>query len=106
MSICIGRNALRLPLDALAGLECDYVALGDYHGFRPPQRFGGEPHPPACYPGSFAALDLTETGPRGCVVADVEAGRPPRVSRRASAVPALVDLGDVDVGAAVMRHEQ
>ena len=101
----IGRNALRLPLDALAGLECDYVALGDYHGFRPPERFGGEPHPPACYSGSFAALDLTETGPRGWVIADVEGGRPPRVSHRPSPVPALVDLGDVDVGAAPDHDE-
>ena len=101
----IGRNALRLPLDALAALGCDYLALGDYHGFRPPERFGGEPHPPACYPGSFAALDLTETGPRGWVIAELEVGLPPRVSHRASPVPALQELGDVDVGAAADHDE-
>jgi DNA repair exonuclease SbcCD nuclease subunit len=97
----IGRNALRLPLDALAGLECDYVALGDYHAFRPPERFGGEPPPRACYPGSFAALDLSEMGPRGYVVVELEAGSPPRVAHRVSTVPLLQDVGDVDVGGAI-----
>lgn len=61
----IGKNALRLPLAALAALDCDYVALGDYHGFRAPDRFRGDSPSRACYPGSFAALDLTEIGPRG-----------------------------------------
>jgi DNA repair exonuclease SbcCD nuclease subunit len=102
----IGRNALRLPLAALAGLECDYVALGDYHGFRPPERFGGGEAPSrACYPGSFAALDLTETGPRGYVIVELEAGRSPRVALRASAVPILQDIGDVDVGGAADHDE-
>ncbi|HET6637813.1 MAG TPA: DNA repair exonuclease, partial [Gemmatimonadota bacterium] len=73
----IGRNALRLPVEALAALACDYVALGDYHGFRPPDRFREQTR--ACYPGSFAALDLTEIGPRGYVVAELEPGRAPRV---------------------------
>lgn len=101
----IGKNALRLPLDALAALDCDYVALGDYHGFRPPDRFGGETPSRACYPGSFAALDLTETGPRGYVVAEVEAGRAPRVAHRASTVPPLQDVGTVDVGGAIEHDE-
>ena len=96
----IGRNALRLPLAALSALACDYVALGDYHAFRPPERFGGATGPPACYPGSFAAVDLTETGPRGWVVVEIEAGSPPRVRHRASAVAPLQDLGPVDVGGA------
>ena len=101
----IGKNALRLPLDALAGLDCDYVALGDYHGFRPPERFGGEVTSRACYPGSFAALDLTETGPRGYVVVEVEAGGAPRVVHRASSVPHLHDVGTVDVGSATDHDE-
>jgi DNA repair exonuclease SbcCD nuclease subunit len=99
----IGRNALRLPLDALAGLACDYVALGDYHRFRSPERFHGGS--PACYAGSFAALDPTETGPRGYVVVELESGSPPRVTHHRSAVPPLQDLGDVDVGGATDHDE-
>lgn len=101
----IGKNALRLPLAALAALDCDYVALGDYHGFRPPDRFGGETPARACYPGSFAALDLTETGPRGYVVAEVEVGRAPRVAHRASTLPPLQDVGTVDAGGATDHDE-
>lgn len=101
----IGKNALRLPLDALAKLDCDYVALGDYHGFRPPERFGGPSGTRACYPGSFAALDLGETGPRGYVVAEVAAGEPPRVVHHRSAVPPVQDVGTVDVGAASDHDE-
>ena len=99
----IGRNALRLPLDALAALDCDYVALGDYHGFRPPERFGEGMR--ACYPGSFAALDVTETGPRGYVVAELAPGAPPRVVHRPSALPYLADVGDVDVGGAADQED-
>lgn len=101
----IGKNALRLPLEALAGLECDYVALGDYHSFRTPDRFRGATPARACYPGSFAALDLTETGPRGYVIAEIETGRAPRVAHHVSAVPLLQDLGDVDVGGATGHDE-
>jgi DNA repair exonuclease SbcCD nuclease subunit len=101
----IGRNALRLPLDAVARMDCDYLALGDYHGFRPPARFAGLASPAACYPGSFAALDLTETGPRGYVIVELDTQGPPRVSHHASSVPALQDLGDVDVGAAADHDE-
>jgi DNA repair exonuclease SbcCD nuclease subunit len=101
----IGRNALRLPLDALAGLDCDYVALGDYHGFRSPDRFRAGASSRACYPGSFAAVDATETGPRGYVVVELESGSPPRVTHHPSAVPQLQDLGDVDVGGATDHDE-
>lgn len=99
----IGRNALRLPIEALAALDCDYVALGDYHGFRPPERFREGLR--ACYPGSFAAIDVTETGPRGYVVAELEPGGMPRVLHRPSAVLHLADLGDVDVGGAADQEE-
>jgi DNA repair exonuclease SbcCD nuclease subunit len=101
----IGKNALRLPLEDLARLECDYVALGDYHGFRAPERFRGDSPARACYPGSFAALDLTETGPRGFVIAELEPGRPPRVAHHPSAVPLLQDLGEIDVGGATDHDE-
>ncbi len=99
----IGRNALRLPIETLAALDCDYVALGDYHGFRPPDRFREGVR--ACYPGSFAAVDLTETGPRGYVVAELEPGGAPRVHHRASGVAHLADLGDVDVGGSSDQDE-
>ena len=99
----IGRNALRLPIETLAALDCDYVALGDYHGFRPPERFREAVR--ACYPGSFAAVDVTETGPRGYVVAELEPGGPLRVLHRPSAVPHLDDVGDVDVGGAGDQEE-
>jgi len=101
----IGGNALRLPLDALAALECDYIALGDYHTYRPPERFGGDAPIPAAYSGSFAALDLTETGPRGYVIAELESGRPPRVEHRVSGVPPVHDAGDVDVSGAADHDE-
>ena len=101
----IGRNALRLPLAELAGLACDYVALGDYHGFRPPERFALAGGPSTCYPGSFAAVDAAETGARGWVVVELEPGRPARVHHRPSDVPPLQDLGTVDVGNAAHDEE-
>jgi DNA repair exonuclease SbcCD nuclease subunit len=89
-------NAMRLPLEALAGLRADYVALGDHHRFRPPERLG--PDLRACYCGSFAALDLTETGPRGYVIADVEADLPPVVRHCPAAVAHVEELAELDVG--------
>ena len=89
-----GGASLRTTTAELAGLDADYVALGDYHGFRPPAEFGGTP---ACYCGSFAAVAIDEVGPRGCAVVDLEPGAPPRVRLEPSPVPALVDLGHLDV---------
>lgn len=63
----------------LASLDVDYIALGDHHRPRLPEDFDGVP---ACYPGSFAACSLTETGPRGYVLATLAAGEPPRVEHR------------------------
>ncbi len=88
-------NVLRLTHEALAALPVDYIALGDHHRHRPPAQFGGGV--PACYAGSFAALDLTETGPRGFVIADVEPGRPPVVRHVPSGVTRVEDVGEVDV---------
>ncbi len=92
-------NVLRLTSDALAGLGADYIALGDHHRYRPPAQFDTGGAVPACYSGSFAALDLTETGPRGCAVADVEPGRPPAVRHVSSGVARVEDVGEVDVSA-------
>ncbi len=89
--------SLSLPPERLAELEADYVALGDYHRFRPPDAFGSASR--ACYAGSFAAVDIAEDGPRGYVIADVGEGEPPRVRHVSSGVREVARLGDVDVGA-------
>lgn len=86
-------NALTMTPDALDTLEADYIALGDHHRHRPPEEFNGAP---ACYPGSFAALDLTESGPRGYVLVDLEPGQPPRVQHVPSGIRAVAAL-DLDV---------
>lgn len=88
-------GSLRLPPERLAELDADYLALGDYHRFRPPDSFAGGA--PACYPGSFAAVDLTETGPRGPAVVELEGGSPPRIRRLESGVPSVVRIDGLDV---------
>ena len=94
-----GGESLRLAQEDLSVLEVDYVALGDYHRFRPPADFAADGSLPACYCGSFAGLDHTETGPHGMVRADVVAGEPPRVELVSSGVPEVQDLADLDVSA-------
>lgn len=32
-------SSLSLPLERLSELDADYIALGDYHRFRPPEEF-------------------------------------------------------------------
>jgi DNA repair protein SbcD/Mre11 len=92
-------NALRLTADALGWLHADYIALGDYHRHRPPAAFSSPAGVlPACYSGSYAALDLTEAGPRGYVIADLAPGQPPIVAHRPSGVAPVFDTGDIDVG--------
>ncbi len=90
-------SALRLPLEELARLPVDYIALGDHHRYRPPERFGGEGAPAACYCGSFAALDLTEAGDHGYAVATVEPGGPTRVELHSSGAATVEPIGDVDI---------
>lgn len=94
-----GGESLRLSRAELAALDVDYIALGDYHRFRPPMEFAADGTVPACYPGSFAALDHTETGPRGVVLAELDPGSPPVVRLEPSGVPPLQSLPDVDVSA-------
>lgn len=72
-------SSLAVRPEALEALEVDYIALGDHHRPRLPEEFDGIP---ACYPGCFAATDLTETGPRGVVVATLQPGDAPRVEHR------------------------
>jgi DNA repair protein SbcD/Mre11 len=87
------RNAHTVDRDALGRLNVDYIALGDQHRPALPDAFGGAP---ACYPGSFAATDLTEPGPRGYVLVDIEPGRAPRVEHRDSGVRPVIAV-EVDV---------
>jgi DNA repair exonuclease SbcCD nuclease subunit len=82
-----GGTALRLPIESLAALGVDYIALGDYHRFRPPAEFvlDGE-EIPACYSGSFAAVDLSEVGPKGYVFVDLVEGQGAAVGFHSSGV--------------------
>jgi DNA repair exonuclease SbcCD nuclease subunit len=94
-----GGQSLRLTRDELASLDVDYIALGDYHRFRPPTEFAADGSIPACYSGSFAALDYTEAGPRGIVRVDVDPGIPPTVELLPSGVTAVQEISDLDVSA-------
>jgi DNA repair exonuclease SbcCD nuclease subunit len=92
-----GGHSLRLTRDELASLDVDYIALGDYHRFRSPAEFAVDGSIPACYSGSFAALDYTETGPRGVVLVDVEPGAAPTVQLLPSGVTVVQEIADLDV---------
>ena len=86
-------NSLVTAPEALELLRVDYVALGDHHRPRSPDEFDGVP---ACYPGSFAALDLTEAGPRGFALVELSPGHQPRVRHLDSGVTP-VELHEMDV---------
>jgi DNA repair exonuclease SbcCD nuclease subunit len=94
-----GGDSLRLSKAELGALEVDYIALGDYHRFRPPAEFAADGSVPACYCGSFAALDHTEAGPRGVVLAELTPGSPPAVRLLPSGLPPVQSLRDLDVSA-------
>ena len=90
-------SALRVPIEELRTLDVDYVALGDHHRFRPPERFASG-KTPACYSGSFAAVDLTETGSRGYAVVTLQPATPPGVELHTSGVRSVEPLDPIDVG--------
>lgn len=92
-----GGDSLRLAGPELAKLDVDYIALGDYHRFRPPAEFAADGSVPACYSGSFAALDHTESGLRGLVLAEVSADSAPVVRLLPSDVPPVQAIADLDV---------
>ncbi|MDX1632481.1 MAG: DNA repair exonuclease [Thermoanaerobaculia bacterium] len=91
-------SSLRLDPEALESLEADYIALGDYHRFRRPSAFDPDGSIPACYPGSFAAVDLTETGPKGPVVVSLSR-KGLAVDQIPGSVPFVHEVGEVDVSA-------
>jgi exonuclease SbcD len=103
-----GGSSLALPNDSLRALGVDYLALGDLHRFRGPSELDGIA---ACYPGSFAAVDLTESGRHGPVLVELTPGESPRLELRSSGVrevgaPVIVDVSacvtDVEVFDAVV----
>lgn len=89
-----GGSSLPLPLDRLAALDVDYLALGDLHRFRGPDDLDGLP---AAYPGSFAAVDFTETGRHGPLLVELETGGTPRIRRLSSGVREVGEPVRVDV---------
>ena len=96
-----GPNSLSAAADALAALRVDYVALGDHHAFRGPADFPAGAA--CCYAGSFSALDLTETGPKGAALVTVSGERAVTVERvpvyDSAALPPVRTVGPVDVTA-------
>ncbi len=92
-----GGESLRVGPADLSGLDADYIALGDYHRFRPPAEFAADHSIRACYCGSFAALDHTESGPHGVVIAEIEPLRTARVTLIPSDVPSVQSLPGVDI---------
>ncbi len=96
-----GGSAMRLPIERLQALRADYLALGDLHRFRGPGELGVA----ASYPGSFAAIDFTESGPRGPVVVDLEQGGAPRIRRVSSGVREVDEETTVDVSGSASDAE-
>jgi DNA repair exonuclease SbcCD nuclease subunit len=87
-------SSLSLLPERLAEIHADYLALGDYHRFRSPAEFK---QAPACYAGSFAAVDIAEDGAKGFVIAEVGAAAPPAVRHVSSGVREVKRLGEVDI---------
>lgn len=90
-----GGSSLITSTEELRELEVDYIALGGDHRHRPP---GDLDDIPACYPGSFAACDFRESGPRGYVLTELEPGVPPRVEHRSAGVVEVTPV-ELDVTA-------
>ncbi len=98
-----GPNTLSVEEAELGALGADYIALGDHHRFRGPDGFATATT--ACYPGSFAAVDLTEEGPKGAVL--VELGEPGglRIEPIATGLPFVQAVAPVDV-TPLQDHEE
>ncbi|MFW6198703.1 MAG: metallophosphoesterase family protein [Acidobacteriota bacterium] len=90
-------NSLDVRPEQLRQLDVDYIALGHYHRFRPPDDFAGDGSIPACYPGSFADVDLSRGGASGFALVELREGEPPRVAHRRSGVQQVSALGEIDV---------
>ena len=92
--------------DDLASLAVDYIALGDLHRFRSGDELEGLP---ACYPGSFAAVDWTERGLRGPALVELEPGCAPVITRLSSGVrevaePVAIDVSGYETDLEVVDH--
>ena len=89
-----GPNNFSPTQGALEALEADYVALGDYHRPRMPEEF--QTGLTACYPGSFAAVRRSESGPRGVILVEFEDGD---VHTRLlpSEVPQVIELNAINL---------
>ena len=90
-------NALSVEPEQLQKLDADYIALGDYHRFRPPEGFAADGSISACYPGSFAAVDLTEEGPRGYALVEFTDRDSPHVTHLENGLTGVASLADLDV---------
>ncbi len=100
-----GGHTLRLSAETIGRLDVDYLALGDWHQHRTPGDLSGAGELPACYPGSFAALDLTESGAHGYVVADLDAGAAPTITLHPSGLPSVMELERLDVSRCSCERE-
>lgn len=90
-----GPNSLSVEAAQLSALPVSYVAIGDHHRFRAPEEF---PDGAACcYPGSFAAVDLTETGPKGAVLVRLQDDGRISVDQVDSGLTPVESVGPVDV---------
>jgi len=97
-----GGSSLPLPIESLRAMGVDYLALGDLHRFRDPSELQGLA---ACYPGSFAAVDLTESGVHGPVLVELTPGESPRLERRSGGVREVGAPVTVEVSACVTDVE-
>jgi len=97
-----GGSSLSVSWEALAGLDVDYVAMGDLHRFRGPDELNGVC---ACYPGSFAAVDFTERGLRGPVLVELSPDRPPRIERLSGGVREVSEAVTIDVSSCMTDLE-
>jgi len=95
-------SSLPISWEALAGLDVDYVALGDLHRFRGADELNGVA---GCYPGSFAAIDFSERGLRGPVLVELSYDAPPRIERISSGVREVMEAVTIDVSACMTDLE-
>lgn len=90
-----GPNSLSVEAAQLSALPVNYVAIGDHHRFRGPDEFPGGAA--CCYPGSFSAVDLTETGSKGALLVRLQDDGRVSVDQVDSGLTPVESVGPVDV---------